>query len=252
MAERALDHAMEKTHADNGTIVVQDVHTGQILALAIRPTFNPNDFRHTTPALLKRPRRQRRLRARLRLQARHLLLGARPARGQARRHDRLPGRPDHARRPRHSRRQGEHYGVVPVHKALEESSDVAAVKLALKVGPDRFYQYIRDFGFGSRTGVNSPARRAACCGPRASGDGSSIGSIAIGQEVGVTPAATRLHGLHDRQRRNLSAAARSDARPDQPPMAQPGPQLAAGRSPSSSVRICPIRCPPARIASSPR
>ena len=53
MAERALDHAMEKTHADNGTVVVQDVHTGQILALAIRPTFNPNQFRHTTPALLK-------------------------------------------------------------------------------------------------------------------------------------------------------------------------------------------------------
>ena len=33
-------------------MVVQDVHTGQILALAIRPTFNPNQFRHTTPALL--------------------------------------------------------------------------------------------------------------------------------------------------------------------------------------------------------
>ncbi len=53
MAERALDHNMERTHADNGTVVVQDVHTGQILALAIRPTFNPNQFRHTTPALLK-------------------------------------------------------------------------------------------------------------------------------------------------------------------------------------------------------
>ncbi|MGA8782904.1 MAG: penicillin-binding transpeptidase domain-containing protein, partial [Terracidiphilus sp.] len=53
MAERALDHAMEKSQALNGTVVVQDVHTGQILALAIRPTFNPNDFRHTTPALLR-------------------------------------------------------------------------------------------------------------------------------------------------------------------------------------------------------
>jgi cell division protein FtsI (penicillin-binding protein 3) len=53
LAERALDHAMEKTQAANGTVVVQDVHTGQILALAIRPTFNPNQFRHTTPALLR-------------------------------------------------------------------------------------------------------------------------------------------------------------------------------------------------------
>jgi cell division protein FtsI (penicillin-binding protein 3) len=52
MAERALDHNMERTHADSGTVVVQDVHTGQILR-AIRPTFNPNQFRRTTPALLK-------------------------------------------------------------------------------------------------------------------------------------------------------------------------------------------------------
>src|ERR1019366_10465160 len=50
MAEPALDHVMERTGAANGTVVVQDVHTGQILALAIRPTFNPNQFRHTTPA----------------------------------------------------------------------------------------------------------------------------------------------------------------------------------------------------------
>ncbi len=53
MAERALDSALERTHASNGTIVVQDPYTGQILALAIRPTFNPNDFRHATTSLLK-------------------------------------------------------------------------------------------------------------------------------------------------------------------------------------------------------
>ena len=53
LAERALDHVMDKTGAATGTVVIQDVHTGQILALAIRPTFNPNLFRHTTPDLLR-------------------------------------------------------------------------------------------------------------------------------------------------------------------------------------------------------
>ena len=53
MAERALDHAMEKYHPLNGTIVIQDTHTGQILALANRPTYNPNDFRHATTGLLR-------------------------------------------------------------------------------------------------------------------------------------------------------------------------------------------------------
>ena len=53
MAEKALDWNMARTHAQNGTVVVQDPHTGQILALAVRPTFNPNDFRHATTNLLR-------------------------------------------------------------------------------------------------------------------------------------------------------------------------------------------------------
>ena len=53
MAERALDAALARTHALNGTVVVQDPYSGQILALAIRPTFDPNDFRHATTTLLK-------------------------------------------------------------------------------------------------------------------------------------------------------------------------------------------------------
>ncbi|MGA8044321.1 MAG: penicillin-binding transpeptidase domain-containing protein, partial [Terracidiphilus sp.] len=78
-------------------------------------------------------------------------------------------------------------GVVSVATALARSSDVAAVKLALKVGPDRFYQYIRDFGFGSRTGMELPGETRGLLRAPAKWSGSSIGSIAIGQEVGVTP-----------------------------------------------------------------
>jgi cell division protein FtsI (penicillin-binding protein 3) len=78
-------------------------------------------------------------------------------------------------------------GVVPVHKALEESSDVAAVKLALRVGSERFSQYIRDFGFGARTGAELPGETRGLLQPVKKWGPSSIGSIAIGQEVGVTP-----------------------------------------------------------------
>ena len=59
MAEQGAGHAMERTKALNGTVVVQDPNTGQILALAIRPTFNPNDSRHIDPAMLHGPRGQR-------------------------------------------------------------------------------------------------------------------------------------------------------------------------------------------------
>src|SRR6202789_1176962 len=52
MAERALDEQMAKMKALHGTVVVQDPHTGQILALAISPRFNPNDSRHMQPGSL--------------------------------------------------------------------------------------------------------------------------------------------------------------------------------------------------------
>jgi cell division protein FtsI (penicillin-binding protein 3) len=187
MAEKALDHAMEKTRADNGTIVVQDVHTGQILALAIRPTFDPNDFRHTTPALLKdhavsdvyEPGSV------FKLVTYSSALDANVAKPDDM-IDCQGGKITLAGRVIHDN-QGEHYGVIPVHKALEVSSDVAAVKLALKVGPDNFYKYMRAFGFGSRSGMELPGETRGLLRPTSKWNGSSIGSLAIGQEVGVTP-----------------------------------------------------------------
>ncbi|MGA3081685.1 MAG: penicillin-binding protein [Terracidiphilus sp.] len=187
LAERALDHAMDRTHADNGTVVVQDAHTGQILALAIRPTFNPNLFRRTTPELLRNhavsdvyePGSVFKL----------VTYSAALEQGVAHPDDMIDcqgGQINLAGRIIHDDK-GEHYGVITVHEALEHSSDVAAVKLALKVGQDRFYQYIRDFGFGQRSGAELPGETRGLLRPVNKWGASSIGSIAIGQEVGVTP-----------------------------------------------------------------
>jgi cell division protein FtsI (penicillin-binding protein 3) len=187
MAERALDRAMQRTQAVNGTVVVQDVHTGQILALAIRPTFNPNQFRHTTPTLLRdhavsdvyEPGSTFKL----------VTYSAAMDTKVAAPDDMIDcqgGKITIFGRTIHDN-QGEHMGVVPLHKALEESSDVAAVKLAMKVGPDRFYQYMRDFGFGTRSNIELPGETRGLLRPVNRWQPSSIGSLAIGQEVAVTP-----------------------------------------------------------------
>jgi cell division protein FtsI (penicillin-binding protein 3) len=187
IAEKALDAAMQRTRADDGTVVIQDVHTGQILALAIRPTFDPNDFRHTTPALLRdhavsdvyEPGST----FKLATYASALDLGiVKPddkidCQGGA---ITFNGRTIHDDK-------SDHFGVITVHEALEHSSDVAAVKLALRMGPDRFYQYIRNFGFGSRSGVELPGETRGLLRPPPKWGSTSIGSIAIGQEVAVTP-----------------------------------------------------------------
>ena len=188
MAEQALDRAMARTQAINGTVVVQDVHTGQILALAIRPTFNPNDFRHTTPALLRdhavsdvyEPGSVFKL----------VTYSAAMDQHVAKPDDTIDcqgGQITLAGRVIHDDKSDRGMGVVTVATALARSSDVAAVKLALKVGQDRFYQYIRSFGFGSRTGIELPGETRGLLRPPARWNGSSIGSLAIGQEVAVTP-----------------------------------------------------------------
>jgi cell division protein FtsI (penicillin-binding protein 3) len=187
LAEQALDHVMEKTQAANGTVVVQDVHTGQILALAIRPTFNPNEFRRTTPSLLRdhavsdvyEPG------STFKLVTYSAALDQQAVKpddmvdcqgGQMS----LPGRIIHDDK-------ADHYGLITVHEALEHSSDVAAVKMVQKIGQDKFYEYIRNFGFGQRTGTELPGETRGLLQPAKRWGTTSYASIAIGQEIAVTP-----------------------------------------------------------------
>jgi cell division protein FtsI (penicillin-binding protein 3) len=185
MAERALDAALARTHALNGTVVVQDPYTGQILALAVRPTFNPNDFRHATTALLKNhavsdvyePGSTFKLVTYSAALEQKVTTPDQMIDCQGGKIE-LAGRIIHDSHPN---------GVMTVSHALAESSDVAAVKLALKMGPEKFNQYIHNFGFGARTDIELPAETRGLLAPTKRWSGSSIGSIAMGQEVGVTP-----------------------------------------------------------------
>jgi cell division protein FtsI (penicillin-binding protein 3) len=185
MAERALDSALARTHALNGTVVVQDPYTGQILALAIRPTFNPNDFRHATTSLLKNhavsdvyePGSTFKLVTYSAALEQKVTNPEQMIDCQGGKME-LAGRIIHDSHPN---------GVLTVSQALWESSDVAAVKLALRIGPEKFNQYIHDYGFGSRSDIELPAETRGLLAPTRRWSGSSIGSIAMGQEVAVTP-----------------------------------------------------------------
>jgi cell division protein FtsI (penicillin-binding protein 3) len=188
MAEQALDHAMARTQALNGTVVVQDVHTGQILALAIRPTFDPNNFRHTTPELLRdhavsdvyEPG------STFKLVTYAAAMDAKVAApddmidcqgGQINLYGRII----------HDDKSDRGIGTVSVATALARSSDVGVIKLALRLGPDRLYDYIHAFGFGQRTGIELPGETRGLLRPVSRWQPASIGYVAIGQEEAVTP-----------------------------------------------------------------
>ncbi|MBT9332936.1 penicillin-binding protein [Acidipila sp. 4G-K13] len=193
MAERALDENMERTHAVNGTVVVQDPHTGQILALAMRPTFDPNDFRHTNPALLRdhavsdvyEPGSTFKLVSYSAALEEHVTTPDAQIRtlgGQIN----VAGRIVHDDRDA-IRYEAAHGNVLSTTEALEQSSDVAAIELAQRMGVDRFYKYIVGYGFGERSGIELPGETRGLVKPPRRWQPTTIGSIPMGQEIGVTP-----------------------------------------------------------------
>jgi cell division protein FtsI (penicillin-binding protein 3) len=178
---------MAKVKALHGTVVVQDPHTGQILALAISPRFNPNDSRHMEPGSLTNlavsdvyePGSTFKL---VTYSAALDAAGVEPTDIV----DCQNGSMTMYGRTLHDDK-ADHFGAVTVQYALEHSSDVGAAKMALKTGPDTFYKYIKGFGFGDRSGIELPSEtRGLLQSPRKWGS-TSILSLAIGQEVGVTP-----------------------------------------------------------------
>ena len=79
------------------------------------------------------------------------------------------------------------FGVLSVREILEHSSDVGAIKVALRLGAPRFYDTIRAFGIGQPTGIELPGENRGLLRPIENWSASSIGSLAMGQEVSVTP-----------------------------------------------------------------
>ena len=79
------------------------------------------------------------------------------------------------------------YGELSVNDILMKSSNIGAAKLAIKLGDQRFYEYIRRFGFGERTGINLPGEIGGIIHPPHKWAKIDISRIAMGQSVGVTP-----------------------------------------------------------------
>jgi len=183
IVERELAAALERTKAKSAAAIVLEPHTGEVLALANAPSFDPNDAGGATPE-------QRRNDSLQNIYEPGSTFKIVPFAGALEeglitpetRIDcpgsiSLPGRVvhDHAT------------GSLTATEALAKSSNVAAIKLGQRLGNDRLYEYMRRLGFGAKTGVELPGETAGLVRPVSKWQPGSIGSIPIGHEVGVTP-----------------------------------------------------------------
>src|SRR6185503_1680363 len=183
--EQALFAAVERSQAKSGTAIVMDPHTGEILALANAPAFDPN-----RPA--NDPAESRTNGALQNIYEpgstfKVVAYSAAIEKGIVTPEDKIncqmgqitvAGRLIHDHHP---------FGVLTVSDALAQSSNVGAIKLGLLVGNDSMYDYSRRLGFGERTGIDLPGESRGLLKPLNRWQPSSIGSIAMGQEIAVTP-----------------------------------------------------------------
>jgi cell division protein FtsI (penicillin-binding protein 3) len=185
IAEREIEQAMEETHAIAATIVVENPHTGEILALANRPTFNPNRAKEIVPESLKNhavsdvyePGSTFKL----------VTVSAALNEGLTRPDEVFDcqmgsivvgGMRIHDHKP---------FGLLPVSDIIAKSSDVGAIKIALRLGEERFYKYIQAYGLGQRTGIELPGETKGLLKPLQRWSKVSIGAISMGQEIGISP-----------------------------------------------------------------
>src|SRR5277367_1902306 len=185
IAEKELATAMEQTHAISGTVIVENPHTGEVLALANQPTFNPNLTREITPASLKNhavsdiyePG------STFKLVTISGALEEKVTNPNEIFDCQMGSIVINGMRIRDSRP----HGLLTVTDVLAESSDVGSIKIALRLGDDRFYKYIRNFGFGQQTGIELPGETRGLTKPVNRWSKVSIAAISMGQEIGISP-----------------------------------------------------------------
>jgi cell division protein FtsI (penicillin-binding protein 3) len=191
VAEKELEQAMHDTQAIAGTVIVENPHTGEILALANRPTFNPNLRKQITPAALTNravsyiyePGSTFKL----------VTISAALEEKLTNPNELFDCQMGSIVYNGMRIRDSKPHGILPVWGVLAESSDVGAIKIALRLGEDRFYRYIRAYGFGQQTGIELPGETRGMTKPPSRWSRVSIAAISMGQEIGIS--AVQLAGL---------------------------------------------------------
>jgi cell division protein FtsI (penicillin-binding protein 3) len=185
IAERELRDAVVQNRAEGGSVIIMDPRTGEILALASEPTFNPNAF-WTVPVENRRNRAVQDLyepgstfkvvTASAALEERVVdvddivnVSGGRIRFGARVVHD------------------THDYGLLSFTDVLVKSSNVGAIKMGLALGPERLNRYIRRFGFGRALSPDFPGETTGIVWDPAKLDDSALASVSMGYQIGVTP-----------------------------------------------------------------
>jgi cell division protein FtsI (penicillin-binding protein 3) len=185
IAEKELAQAIQDTQAKSGTVIVENPNTGELLAVANWPTFNPNAAKESNPesrmdraaSALYEPGSVFKI----------VTLSAAIDQGITNADELIDCQMGSIYIAGHRIRDHKAYGLLTISQVLSNSSDVGAIKVGLRLGAPKFYDYIRSFGFGQPTGVDLPGESRGMLRRLENWTPVSVGSVSMGQEIGVTP-----------------------------------------------------------------
>jgi cell division protein FtsI/penicillin-binding protein 2 len=185
IVENEIDEAMRQYQPQKATIVLMRPQTGEVLAMANRPAFNINERNEAKPEQMK----NRAIIDMMEPGSTFKIVSVAAALNE---HKVNPdteifcenGLWNYGGTPLHDHKQ---FGDLSVQDILVKSCNIGAAKLAISVGDQKFYEYIRRFGFGERTGIELPGEISGLIRPPQSWSKISITRIPMGHEIGVTP-----------------------------------------------------------------
>lgn len=182
--EQALEKGVKAANAKSGMAVVLDPKTGEVLAMANYPTFDPNNFNQVKPEVWKNRTIQDVYSPGSVFKV--VTYGAALEEEVIEPGGTIDGRKGFIKVANRKFEDPHGKKIMTYGESLARSSNFAAIKTALGLGKNRFYYYAQNFGFGEETGIKLPAESSGVLHPPERWSGDSLASMSIGYEVNVT------------------------------------------------------------------
>jgi cell division protein FtsI (penicillin-binding protein 3) len=183
-AQQALEKAMAAHEADWGTVIVSSPTTGEILAMASAPGYDPNVLSAAKPEQAT----DRSIRHLFDPGSTFKIVPAAAAleHGLADLSDVFNCAAEAISVAGGPIRDHRAFGVLSFADIIAHSSNIGTIQVGRRLGQDLLYRTIRDFGFGERTGIDLPAEAAGMIHPPESWSRRSLDAVSVGYEVSVT------------------------------------------------------------------
>lgn len=186
-AEKALDEAATKHRAKSGSVVVMSPRDGRILALASWPDYDPNRYREFPQSSWRNRAVQDLYEPGSTFKIITAAAGLEEGRVSPSKIIDCGNGSIQIANKTIREHDGHRYGLLSFEDVLAHSSNVGSIKVGLSIGSEPFYRYIREFGFGRKSGIELPGESTGML--RETKDWSALSNaiISIGQEIGTTP-----------------------------------------------------------------